>query len=368
MKEWLVSVRNNLFQGIYTSLTRPLLFKFNPEEVHDSAVALGYFLGRFKVTRFITKLFFSYSNKKLEQTICGIKFKNPIGLAAGFDKNAKLTQIISSVGFGFSEIGSVTAEPCKGNKKPRLWRLIKSRGLVVNYGLANDGCDVIQKRLQSKTFNIPIGINIAKTNCIETTTVDGGIKDYTESYKKLVDLGDYIAINISCPNAFGGTDFSNSMKLDKLLKTILKTKKPIFLKMAPDLSKEKIDKIIKISRKYKIDGFICGNLTKDRNRIIEKDVKEGGISGKPVEKLSNELIKYIYKKTRGEFVIIGCGGVFSAKDAYHKIKLGASLVQIITGMIFEGPQLISTINQELAKLLEKEGYDNISDAVGAYYK
>ncbi|KKR55848.1 MAG: dihydroorotate dehydrogenase 2 [Candidatus Curtissbacteria bacterium GW2011_GWB1_40_28] len=302
--------------------------------MHDSMVSFGVLLGKYWLTRKIVGAFFSYSNKTLEQKILGIKFKNPIGLGAGFDKDAVLVDILPYVGFGFVEVGSITGEPCSGNPRPRLWRLKKSKGLVVNYGLKNEGCEKIAKRLG-----------------------------------KFVTIGDYFTINISCPNAFGGQPFTDAKRLDKLIGKIdkISTKKPIFLKISPDLTHRQVDRIIEVSKRHKVDGFVCTNLTSQRNnkRIVDRHVsKEGGISGKVVEEKANDLISYIYKKTKGRYVIIGLGGVFSAEDAYKKIKLGASLVQLITGMIFEGPQVISEINQGVVKLLKTDGLENVSQAIG----
>ncbi|MFA6306166.1 MAG: dihydroorotate dehydrogenase (quinone), partial [Candidatus Gracilibacteria bacterium] len=264
--------------------------------------------------------------------------------------------------------------------KPRLWRLKKSQGLIVYYGLNNKGADEISQRLKKalpagrqEKFNFPLGISVAKTNCERTAISEEGVKDYLKGFNLTKDIASYMTINISCPNAHGGQPFTDAESLDKLLKEITKhrNEKPIFLKMPPDLKHSEIDDIIKIAEKYKIDGFICTNLTKDRtnkkmmSHISEKSpVEYGGISGKPVEELSNETIKYIYKKTQGKAIIIGCGGIFDAKDAYKKIRLGASLLQMMTGMIFEGPQLIGEINQGLVKLLKKDGLTNISQAVG----
>jgi dihydroorotate dehydrogenase len=332
-------------------------------------VSIGVFLGKFKITRFITKLTFGYSNKMLEQEILGIKFKNPVGLSAGFDKNAQLTQILPSVGFGFEEVGSITGEQCKGNEGTRLWRLKNSKSLLVYYGLKNDGADVISKRLKDKNFRIPIGISIAKTNSPETCETETGIADYLKAYKAFENIGAYFTVNISCPNTFGGQPFTDPEKLEKLLVEIKKLpkSKPIFVKISPDLPNEQIDQIIKVVDKSNIDGFIISNLTKNRDNKNIKDKlpsDHGGMSGKIVEDLANDLISYVYHKTEGRYLIIGSGGVFTAEDAYKKIKLGASLVQMITGMIFEGPQVISEINRGLVKLLKKDGYKNISEAVG----
>ncbi len=364
-----IYLRNRITGFLYRNVVKPIFFRIDPETVHDRMINTGRFLGNYFITRNIIKFIYSYSNKKLEQTILGIKFPNPIGLSAGFDKDAILTDIIPSVGFGFIEVGSITGQPCEGNPKPRLWRLKKSKSLVVYYGLKNKGCEKISKRLKNKNFMIPVGISIAKTNCSKTIETDAGIKDYVKAFSKFTNIGSYFTINISCPNTFGGQPFTNSKKLDLLLTRIdrIPNKKPIFLKLSPDLIKKEIDAIINVSKQHRVHGFICTNLTKKRNiKNISDDFvpEKGGISGKVVEDLSNELIKYVYTKTKGRFVIIGCGGVFSAEDAYKKIKLGASLIQLITGMIFQGPQLISDINIGLVSLLEKDRFNNISEAIG----
>ena len=306
----------------------------------------------------------------LEQNIFGMHFSNPIGLAAGFDKDALLTDILPSVGFGFEEIGSITGEPCQGNPKPRLWRLKRSRSLVVYYGLKNEGCEKVSARLHQKKFKIPIGTNIAKTNSPGTVETTAGISDYVKAFRQLVDVGQYFTINISCPNTFGGELFTEPDRLDQLLSAIdlVPTKKPIFLKLSPDLKEEQLEAILQICKHHRVNGFICSNLTKirDTEKINDEAIPSwGGISGKAVEDLSNAQIRFIYKKMGNEYAIIGCGGIFSAEDAYVKIKAGASLVQLITGMIFEGPQLISEINRGLVQLLKKDGFQSIVEARGA---
>ncbi len=369
MKSFLFCARNRISRFLYTQILKRIFFQINPETMHDGMTSVGVLLGSNQLTRMLTWALFSYSDRKLEQRILGLKFPNPVGLAAGFDKDARLTQIIPSVGFGFAEVGSITGEPCQGNPKPRLWRLKKSKGLLVNFGLKNEGCEKISQRLRGKCFSIPIGTSIAKTNSPKTVGIDEGINDYAKAYNAFAGIGSYSTINISCPNAFGGEPFTDAGKLDQLLKRISETpsKKPVFIKISPDLGKKQMDAIVKVALKRGISGIICGNLTKKRNnrKILDKVAStEGGISGKPDEDLSNECIRHVYSKTRGKLLVIGCGGVFSAEDAYKKIKLGASLVQLITGMIFEGPQLISDINLGLVKLLEKDGFRNISEAIG----
>lgn len=309
----------------------------------------------------------------MHQNILGMDFKSPLGLAAGFDKNAEMTDICADISFGFTEIGSITGRPCIGNPKPRLWRLIKSKAIVVYYGLKNDGCEKIAEKLKDKKFKLPVFTSIAKTNSPDIVELKAEIEDYVKAYKTLINIGDMSVINISCPNIFGGNQFSDPENLQKLLTEIekIRTKKPVFIKFPPDLKPHQIDKILNVLKNYSIAGIICTNLTKDRNntemmsKIVEKNIPEhGGISGKPVEELANETIKYIYSKTKRKYVIIGCGGISSAADAYKKIRLGASLVQMITGMIYEGPEIMSEINLGLCELLKKDGYKNISEAVG----
>lgn len=356
---------------LYTRVLKRWFFLFDPEHIHDSMIRVGKFLGSFDIGRGVASMFFSYTHSSLEQDVCGIHFKNPIGLAAGFDKNAELTGILSSVGFGFAEVGSVTGESCEGNPKPRLWRLKKSKSLVVYYGLKNDGCEMISSRLRNKKFEIPIGISIAKTNCAATVDTDAGIMDYKKAYETFVqkNIGDYYTINISCPNAYGGEPFTDAVKLESLL-TVLDTiqnSRPVFLKISPDLSHENLDALIAVVERHRIAGFICANLTKkrDNKNILDTLVPDvGGMSGNIVKDLSDEMISYVYKKTQRKYVIIGCGGVSTAEDAYKKIRNGASLIQMITGMIFEGPQVISAINQGLVELLKKDGFSHISEAIG----
>lgn len=357
------NARNKVIHFLYKKALKPILFQFEPELMHKTFVKIGAVLGSNPVTREITSaLFSSPESKMLEQNILGIKFKNPIGLSAGFDKNAELTEIMPEVGFGYMEVGSITAKYCSGNSGIRLKRLPERKSLWVHLGLNNNGVDEISNRLKKRKFEIPIGVSIAKTNCRETANSNIAVDDYVYSLKKMNEknIGDFFVINISCPNAYGGQPFSNPKLFEKLIKKVsgLRIKKPIFVKMSPDMSKKDVDKVISISEKYKVSGFICTNLTK------KHEMNKGGLSGKVVEKMANKMIKYIYNKTDGKLVIIGVGGVFSAKDAYEKIKCGASLVSLITGMIYEGPNLISDINLGLIELLKMDGYRNIGDAVG----
>jgi dihydroorotate dehydrogenase subfamily 2 len=354
---------------VYQYLLKPLFFRLDPELVHDRMVAAGNLLGRFAVTRWLTHLAFNYQNPKLTQTVAGIHFANPIGLAAGFDKNAQLTQILPSVGFGFVEVGSVTGQPCSGNSGKRLWRLPKSQALVVYYGLKNDGAAVIAQRLAKTHFAFPVGFSVAKTNSPETVPVEAGVADYAAAMRATEPLASYITVNISCPNAFGGEPFTNPERLEKLLTEldVIPTQKPVFVKFSPDLDFVLVDQLLTVLDRHRVSGVICTNLTKKRDRALVKDAtvpNVGGISGKVVQEQSDALILHIYKARGRKYVIIGCGGVFTAEDAYRKIRLGASLIQLITGMIYQGPQTIGYINQGLVKLLERDGFANIAEAIG----
>ena len=357
---------------LYENIFRPVLFKLDAEKVHNRTTAIGEFYGNFSLFRNVLSILYNYKNKKLNVNVVGINFENPIGLAAGFDKDARLTQVLPSIGFGFEEIGSVAGSFCRGNEKPRLFRLPKDKSLAVNYGLKSKGSIAIFNKLKNKRFRFPIGVSIVRANNPDIVMdVEKGIKDYVKAYENLKNLGEYITINISCPNTPDGRAFSNSKNFDKLMKEFSKLNiiKPVFVKLKPDFSKKEVDEFLKVSKKYDfVKGFILANLTKDKENLKsskeEVSKTKGGLSGGAVKHKSDELLKYVYKKTKGEYVLIGCGGVFSAEDAYRKIKNGASLVQLITGIIYKGPGFIKKLNRDLVKLLERDNYKNIKDAVG----
>ena len=369
MKNGLVAVRNGIEQVGYKLLVKPVLFLQDPEDVHDHMMAFGSRLGQYKVSQKILATFFGFSDPMLSQTILGKTYSNPVGLAAGFDKNAQLVQVMPSVGFGFMEVGSVTGKPCEGNAKPRLWRLKKSQSLLVYYGLKNEGCERIAEKLQSQSFQFPLWVSVAKTNSPETVDVTRGVEDYAKAFRTMQTVADVLVVNISCPNAYGGLPFTDPARLEVLLARLAKidSKKPVFLKLSPDLSVTIVNELLDIALKYKVAGVIFANLTKNRknNSIKEGHVPEnGGMSGKVVEDLSNALIKQVYQKAGNKLIIVGCGGVFSSEDAYKKIRLGASLVQLITGMIYQGPQMVSETNRGLVKLLQRDGFTHVSQAVG----
>lgn len=366
----------NIIHFLYTKAIKPILFLRRPEVMHDTFNKVGGFLWSYTLTRAVTRALFSYQNPMLHQQIVGYDFPNPVGLSAWFDKDVMLCQTMADVWFGFTEVGSITRKPYAGNPKPRLHRLKKSKGLIVYYGLKNKGIDyAIQKLRSYNNISIPVIVSVAKTNCAATADMDVGRDDYVQSIIALKDagVGDIIDLNISCPNAFGGEDFAHPEYLAKLLHDVraVHAHQPIFVKMPVDKPRDEFKPLIDVCLEYGVSGVIIANLTKDRSEIIEKEEIRhisGWISGLPVQAKSNALIGQTYQYCGDRLTTIGVGGIFSAEDAYEKIKHGASLVQLITGMIFEWPQLIGSINHGLTKLLKKDGYTHISEAVGAYYR
>ncbi len=358
---------------MYKKILKPIFFRFDPELMHDLFTWIGSGLGSNPFTRWIVAVVCDYEHPSLATRVAGIDFKNPIGLGAGFDKDIQLTKIIPAVGFGFMEVGAITHLPYEGNSKPRLARLPEDRSLIVYYGLKNAGAVAAQKRLKKMKFAFPIGINIAKTNRADIKG-EKSVEDYVMTYRMLSRYFSYVTLNVSCPNAQDGCTFQDPVMLESLLAGLSKEKKvcPIFLKLSAHLSMNEVDAILTVVGKYKfIDGFVVANLAKDRSILHLRSPQEkldaipaGGISGAPIRMLTTTMIRYIYKKTDGKYILIGLGGVFTAEDAYEKIKAGASLVQLVTGLIYEGPLMVKRVNQGLVKLLARDGYATVADAVG----
>ena len=374
MKNCLIKARNQTMKESYKWILKPVLFKFDAENVHDYFIKIGYIIGKSIITKKITSFFFNYKNTSLEQNIVGLNFKNPIGLAAGFDYEGNLTQTMPCVGFGFETIGTITNNPYEGNTKPRLGRLIKSRSLLVNKGFKNLGIRKTLEKLAEKKFEIPVGLSIGVTNTSSLANQNETIADILKAFEVAENSKvpfSYYELNISCPNLQTNVEFYSSTNLEELLSALTKNKlsKPLFIKMPIDKTNAEVIEMLKIITKYPVTGVVFGNLQKNKQdpSLDQKEVAlfpKGNFSGKPTEKRSNELISLAYKNCGDKLIIVGCGGVFNADDAYRKIKAGATLVALITGMIFEGPQVISDINLGLVKLLKKDGYKNISEAIG----
>lgn len=364
---------HKLFEFTYKSLFKPIAFSFDPEQVHEHMTAVGETLGRSRILRRAINYYFTHPYPQLRQHLAGIDFSTPIGLAAGFDYQAQLTQILPDLGFGFQSVGTITNHAYAGNPGPRLGRLPKSKSLMVNKGFKNAGARVVAKKLQNMEFRIPVGISIGRSN--RPQTFAEAINDIMQSF--IIFEGShvnnsYYELNISCPNLAGDISFYNPENLSTLLHAIdeLDLHHPLFIKMPIEKTDQETLSMLEVIARHSPAGVIFGNLQKNRSdpaleatEIVMFD--RGSFSGKPTERRSNELIALTYKTFGERLIIVGCGGVFSAEDAYQKIKLGASLVQLITGMIFEGPQLISQINQDLSQLLQKDGFDSISKAIGS---
>ncbi len=357
--------------GIYETTLKPVLFKFDPEKVHTRMIALGVLFGNSSVARSIVRRLFCFNHPALESRVAGIEFQSPVGLAAGFDKNAQLHAILPELGFGFAELGSITGEPCSGNPRPRLFRVPREKSIIVNYGLCNDGCEEIAKRLAGVQFRIPVGFSVAKTNI--PLSLEQGISDYQKAFRTMHPFGAYTTINVSCPNTDGLT-FGHPENLAPLLDVLAGEKhvKPVFLKIKPDMTNSQLAEIIQIVDKHDwVTGFIISNLTMHREGLgtsreeLDKISVKGGLSGLPVQQKSNNAIKFVHKNS-GK-LIIGCGGVFTGKDAFDKLKNGAVLVQLVTGLIYRGPGVVASINRELVDIIQQNGFKNLPEFIAAVH-
>lgn len=342
---------------------KSILFRFNPEKVHEFFVFVGEALGAFPFARILVGLFYRYQGPDISKTVDDITYRTPVLLAAGFDYNGRLSQILPSVSFGGEEIGSVTARPCKGNPCPQLIRLKKSLSILVNKGLKNEGVDAIVRRLRTKKRikDFVIGLSIARTNDQFSATTEDGIKDYVVSFEKIAENGiaDYCTINISCPNAFGGETFTTPELLELLLTRLdeIPYSRPVYVKMPINLSWERFQKLLEVIIRHRVKGVIIGNLNKNYEDLDHREEApaefHGGLSGKPCFRLSNHLIQKTKEAYGNRLTIIGCGGILSPQDAMEKFKLGADLIQLITGMIFKGPGLVKEICKEYARLQKR---------------
>lgn len=359
---------------LYENLLKKILFIFDPEIVHVQMVRFGEFFSRSRLVREFIKSLVYRDIPILSQQFGQIKFSLPIGLAAGFDYEARLTRTLASFGFGFQTVGTITNKPYGGNPYPMLGRLPKSNSLMVNKGFKNPGSDQIISKLSPISFDIPVGISIGRTNTKDLVTQKESVEDIIQSFKKFEKSSvkhAYYELNISCPNLYGDVEFYSRKNLTELLKAVdkLKVSRPIFVKMPIDKSDKETLEILDVISKFSPVGIIIGNLQKNRNSpsLDKSEVnkwQKGNFSGKATFDDSNRLISLAYKKYKSRFIIIGCGGIFNAQDAYLKIKLGASLLQLITGMIYKGPQLIMKINNDLEKLLIEDGYKSLKEARG----
>ena len=343
---------------MYKLLIRPILFWFDPEKVHHFTFSLIRFLSKIPGFSSIFKLLYSVDDKRLETEVFGLKFKNPVGLAAGFDKDAVLYKELSNFGFGFIEIGTLTPKPQDGNPKKRLFRLKEDGAIVNRMGFNNKGVQSAIERLKQNN-GVLIGGNIGKN---KLTPNENAVDDYIICFDALYDYVDYFVVNVSSPNTPNLRELQEKEPLTKLLQTLQSKNeqrknsnnkvKPILLKIAPDLTNEQLLDIIDIVNTTKIAGVIATNTTISREGLqSENKVETGGLSGKPLTNRSTEVIRFLSEKSNKSFPIIGVGGIHSAQDAIDKLEAGASLIQLYTGFIYEGPTLIKAINKKILENL-----------------
>jgi len=343
------------------SLLRPYIFTLDPEAAHDLAIKSLKF-------NFMPKNFFQVEGEEiLSTTLFKKKIKNPIGLAAGFDKSAEVYSSLFKLGFGFVEVGTITPKRQFGNPKPRVFRLENDKALINRLGFNNDGIETVAKRLEKKKSDEFLGINIGPNKDTKYKVLD-----FLECFSKLNKFASYITINISSPNTVGLRDFHEEKLLSELLSKLLELKKkqkttcPITLKLSPDIRENEITNINEMILKFKIDGVILTNTTnQNRSNLLDTNKNEiGGLSGQPLQKLSLKFIKNFYKTNKGKTPIIGVGGIDSGQSAFEKIAAGATAIQLYTGMVYKGPGVIKDIKKELVQILKKEKIKNIQQAIG----
>ncbi len=342
---------------MYKTIIRPIFFLFDPEKIHYFTFSLIRFLCKIPLIPNIFRGLYQVNDKKLKRTLFGLTFKNPVGLAAGFDKNAVLYNELANFGFGFIEIGTVTPKGQAGNPKKRLFRLKDDQGIINRMGFNNDGLKVAIEKLKENKGKIIIGGNIGKNTL---TNPENYTDDYLECFKGLHPYVDYFVLNVSCPNVGSHAKLNDKEYLVELIIACQKLnkqeekQKPILLKIAPDLNNIQLDEIVDLVAETKIDGIIASNTSTTRDNLKAtperlQEIGNGGVSGQPIKNQSTKVIAYLAKKSNQAFPIIGVGGIHSEQDALEKLEAGADLVQIYTGFIYEGPSLVKRINKAILK-------------------
>jgi len=339
----------------YQNLLKPFLFKTDAETAHEWALSMASKTNSSKLLQELASSFYGESDAGLVQELMGLKFPNPVGLAAGFDKNGTTPIAMQALGFGFVEIGSITAKASKGNPKPRAFRLPDDHSLINRMGLNNEGADAIAKRLSALKLKleIPLGINIAKTNDASIHG-DDALRDYLYSYQKAKAVADYITINISCPNTGEGKTFEDPQALEDLLATLKPkdAKIPTLVKFTVDIDKKALEKLVHICEDFGIAGYVATNTSsirdnlKTSNEVLNK-IGNGGLSGRAIQQRSTQVVRWLSEITEGKKLLIGVGGVDSPQAAIDKLEAGANLIQIYTGLVYEGPGLVGRIKKAL---------------------
>ena len=356
---------------------RPLLFRLPPETAHELALdALSIALSTKWARRIAGRRFVSAPFGELQRF--GLSFTNPVGLAAGFDKNGTAAEYLAALGFGFIEVGSVTNIAQPGNPRPRLFRLPQDKALINRAGFNNNGAAALAKHLESHRPDCVLGINIGKSRAV---ALEDAAEDYLASFEAVHRLADYIVVNVSSPNTPNLRELQRPVALDNLLNALQKRNQelaskhpgkqavPLLVKIAPDLDEKDLESIVETAERASIAGIIATNTTTSRARLRTTPEKvaacgEGGLSGAPLNQRSTEIVAALYRLTRGRMTIIGCGGVFTAEDAWEKLSAGAKLIQLYTGFIYQGPGIARDINEGLAEILSKQGFRTLDEAVG----
>jgi len=342
---------------MYKLLLRPLFFLFDPEKIHHFTFSLIKFTSKIPGFTSMFKSLYVVNDKRLERKLFGLTFKNPVGLAAGFDKNAVLYNELANFGFGFIEIGTVTPKAQAGNPKKRLFRLKDDKGIINRMGFNNEGLEAVISQLKKNKGKLIIGGNIGKNT---QTKPEDYTKDYLECFNALHPFVDYFVLNVSCPNVGSHAKLNDKDYLEELINAVqnanktFENQKPILLKIAPDLNDNQLDEIIQLVADTKLDGVIASNTLMGRSGLKAsetqlKAIGNGGLSGQPIKAKSTQIIKYLSENSNNAFPIIGVGGIHSAEDALEKINAGADLIQVYTGFIYEGPRLIKAINKAILK-------------------
>ncbi|MCB0478949.1 MAG: quinone-dependent dihydroorotate dehydrogenase [Crocinitomicaceae bacterium] len=340
---------------MYKYILKPIFFLFQPEKIHYFVFDLLKFTLAFPGMKWVFRKMYCIEDPKLEREVFGLKFKNPVGIAAGFDKDAKLFNELDYVGFGFIEIGTLTPVGQPGNPKPRLFRIPNDEGLINRMGFNNGGVEEAVERLKKRKTKVIIGGNIGKNKITPNEIANG---DYEFAFEQLYPYVDYFVVNVSSPNTPNLRELQDKEPLTKLLSNLMdlrekkSEKKPILLKIAPDLTNHQLDDIVDIVLSTKIDGLIATNTTIARDHLKTSpgqlnEIGNGGVSGKPVRERATEVIRYVHQKSEGKFPIVGVGGIHSPEDAIEKLEAGASLIQVYTGFIYEGPALVKRINKKI---------------------
>ena len=357
----------------YQRFARPFLFRCDPERVHEQTLALGERIGSSALGRQLLSSLFAFADARLTTQVGGLRFANPLGMAAGFDKNGRMIQALAALGFGFVEVGSVSAHPSAGNPRPRLFRLPLDEAIVVNYGVPNDGAAAVAARVAQQPTAAPVGINLVETNTGRAIAPDAVVAELASAIAPFVGRASYIAFNLNCPNtSAGASPFNSGHALGDLLRecAAIDNLPPIFLKLTAHTDPARLNWMLETVDPFAfVKGFIF-NLPPGTNYPLKSPAHllaslPGTLCGRPVQALIDETVRFWYERIdRQRHAIIGVGGISSAEDAYRKIRLGASLVQLYSALVFKGPGIVRQINAGLAHLLERDGFARVGDAVG----